>query len=212
MSKVKIKRSLWEKLSLIDNIDFFPYHKGIEISLSLVEGKTLSKPEEEKLESDLGYFFLSNGSKGIESFYYPGMAFIGEGQKTASYSYREILEEGLDCNIGERILEKIFPDLDEGLKIDELFLDCHFSSGELDSCELSEYKNDELRPLKLTKAILEKVRDEIREVIKEELGDENLNDTLLEMEESSISNLEIEGEDEWEFEIVEDDDFLKNYN
>jgi len=32
------------------------------------------------------------------------------------------------------------------------------------------------------------------------------------MEESSISNLEIEGEDEWEFEIVEDDDFLKNYN
>ena len=49
------------------------------------------------------------------------MAFIGEGQKTASYSYREILEEGLDCNIGERILDKIFPDLDEGLKIDELF-------------------------------------------------------------------------------------------
>ena len=36
------------------------------------------------------------------------MAFIGEGQKTASYSYREILEEGLDCNIGERIFEKIF--------------------------------------------------------------------------------------------------------
>ena len=138
MSKVKIKRSLWEKLSLIDHIDFFPYHKGIEISLSLVEGKTFSKPEEEKLESDLGYFFLSNGSKGIESFYYPGIACIGEGQKTASYSYREILEEGLDCNIGERILEKIFPDLDEGLKIDELFLDCHFSSGELDSCELSE--------------------------------------------------------------------------
>ena len=210
MSKVKIKRSLWEKLSLIDHIDFFPYHKGIEISLSLVEGKTLSKPEEEKLDDDLGYFFLSNGSRGIESFYYPGVAFLGEDSKTASYSYREILEEGLDCNIGERILEKIFPDLDEGLKIDELFLDCHFSSGELDSCELSEYKDSMLRPLQLSKAILGKVRDEIREVIKEELGDEHLNDTLLEMEESSISNLEIEGEDEWEFEIVEDDDFLKN--
>jgi len=209
---VKIKRSLWEKLSFIERIEFYPYHKGLEIYLSLVEGKTLSKPEEEKLEDDLGEFFYFNGSKGIESFYYSGVAFIGEDSKTASYSYKEILEEGLDCNIGERILEKIFPDLDEGLKIDELFLDCHFSSGELDSCELSEYKNDELRPLKLTKAILEKVRDEIREVIKEELGDENLNDTLLEMEESSISNLEIEGEDEWEFEIVEDDDFLKNYN
>ena len=50
----------------------------------------------------------------------------------------------------------------------------------------TEYKNDKLRPLKLTKAILEKVRNEIREIIKEELGDENLNDTLLEMEESSI--------------------------
>ena len=211
MSKVKIKRSLWKKLSLIDDIDFYPYHKGIEISLSLVEGKTLNKSEEEKLESDLGNFFLSNGSKGIESFYYPGIACIGEGQKTASYSYREILEEGLDCNIGERILEKIFPDLDEGLKIDELFLDCHFSSGELDSCQLSEYKNDKLRPLKLSKAIQETVRDEIREIIKEELGDEHLNVTLLEMEESSISNLEIEGEDEWEFEIVEDDDWEKNY-
>jgi len=212
MSKVQIKRTLWEKLSLIDDIDFYPYHKGIDISWSLVGDKTLSKPEEEKLEDDLGEFFYFNGSKGIESFYYPGLASIGEDQKTASYSYREILEEGLDCNIGERILEKIFPDLDEGLKIDELFLSCHFSSRELDSCELSEYKNDKLRPLKLSKAILGKVRDEIREVIKEELGDEHLNDTLLEMEESSISNLEIEGEDEWEFEIVEDDDFLKNYN
>ena len=208
---MNIKRSLWEKLSFIERVDFYPYHKGIEISWRLVEGKTLSKPEEEKLESDLGYFFLSNGSKGIESFYYPGMAFIGEGQKTASYSYREILEEGLDCNIGERILEKIFPDLDEGLKIDELFLDCHFSSGQLDSCELSEYKESKLRPLQLSKAIQETVRDEIREIIKEELGDEHLNDTLLEMEESSISNLEIEGEDEWEFEIVEDDDWEKNY-
>ena len=207
---VKIKRSLWEKLSLIDNIDFYPYHKGIEISWRLVEGKTLSKPEEEKLDDDLGYFFLSNGSKGIESFYHPGIACIGDGQKTASYSYREILEEGLDCNIGERILEKIFPDLDEGLKIDELFLDCHFSSGELDSCQLSEYKDSKLRPLQLSKAILGKVRDEIREVIKEELGDEHLNDTLLEMEESSISNLEIEGEDEWEFQVLEDDDFLKD--
>ena len=39
----------------------------------------------------------------------------------------------------------------------------------------------------------------------------NTNDTLLQMEESSISNLEIEGEDEWEFEIVEDDDWEKNY-
>ena len=210
MSKVKIKRSLWEKLSLIDDIDFYPYHKGIEISLSLVEGKTLNKSEEEKLEDDLGYFFLSNGSKGIESFYHPGIACIGDGQKTASYSYREILEEGLDCNIGERILEKIFPDLDEGLKIDELFLDCHFSSGELDSCQLSEYKDSKLRPLQLSKAILGKVRDEIREIIKEELGDEHLNDTLLEMEESSISNLEIEGEDEWEFQVLEDDDFLKD--
>ena len=209
---VKIKRSLWEKLSFIERIEFYPYHKGLEIYLSLVEGKTLSKPEEEKLEDDLGEFFYFNGSKGIESFYYSGVAFIGEDSKTASYSYKEILEEGLDCNIGERILEKIFPDLDEGLKIDELFLDCHFSSGELDSCELSEYKNDELRPLKLTKAILEKVRDEIREVIKEELGDGNLNDTLLEMEESSIFNLEIEGEDEWEFEIVEDEDWNKNYS
>ena len=70
MSKVKIKRSLWEKLSLIDHIDFYPYHKGIDISWSLVGDKNLNKPEEEKLESDLGYFFLSNGSKGIESFYY----------------------------------------------------------------------------------------------------------------------------------------------
>lgn len=84
MSKVKIKRSLWEKLSLIDNIDFYPYHKGIEISWRLVEGKTLSKPEEEKLEDDLGYFFLSNGSRGIESFYHPGVAFLGEDSKTAS--------------------------------------------------------------------------------------------------------------------------------
>jgi len=207
---VKIKKSLWEKLSLIERVEFYPYHKGLEISLSLVEGKTLSKPEEEKLEDDLGEFFYFNGSKGIESFYYPGLACIGEGQKTASYSYREILEEGLDCNIGERILEKIFPDLDEGLKIDELFLDCHFSSGELDSCQLSEYKDSKLRPLQLSKAILGKVRDEIREVIKEELGDEHLNDTLLEMEESSISNLEIEGEDEWEFQVLEDDDFLKD--
>ena len=208
---VNIKRSQWENRSFIERIDFYPYHKGLEISLSLVEGKTLSKPEEEKLEDDLGEFFYFNGSKGIESFYYPGLACIGEGQKTASYSYREILEEGLDCNIGERILEKIFPDLDEGLKIDELFLDCHFSSGELDSCQLSEYKDSKLRPLQLSKAILGKVRDEIREVIKEELGDEHLNDTLLEMEESSISNLEIEGEDEWEFEIVEDEDWEKNY-
>ena len=208
---VKIKRSLWENLSFIERVDFYPYHKGIEISWRLVEGKTLSKPEEEKLEDDLGYFFLSNGSRGIESFYHPGVAFLGEDSKTASYSYREILEEGLDCNIGERILEKIFPDLDEGLKIDELFLDCHFSSGELDSCELSEYKESKLRPLQLSKAILGKVRDEIREVIKEELGDEHLNNTLLEMEESSISNLEIEGEDEWEFEIVEDEDWEKNY-
>ena len=207
---VKIKKSLWEKLSLIERVEFYPYHKGLEISLSLVEGKTLSKPEEEKLEDDLGEFFYFNGSKGIESFYYPGLACIGEGQKTASYSYREILEEGLDCNIGERILEKIFPDLDEGLKIDELFLDCHFSSGELDSCQLSEYKDSKLRPLQLSKAILGKVRDEIREIIKEELGDEHLNDTLLEMEESSISNLEIEGEDEWEFQVLEDDDFLKD--
>lgn len=118
----------------------------------------------------------------------------------------------MDCNIGERILEKIFPDLDEGLKIDELFLDCHFSSGELDSCELSEYKESKLRPLQLSKAILGKVRDEIREVIKEELGDEHLNDTLLEMEESSIFNLEIEGEDEWEFEVLEDEDWNKNYS
>ena len=211
MSKVKIKRSLWEKLSWLDNIDFYPYHKGIEISLSMVVGKTLSKPEVEKLESELGYFFLSNGSKGIESFYHPGVAFLAGDSKTASYSYREILEEGLDCNIGERILEKILPDLEGGLKIDELFLDCHFSSGELDSCELSEYKDSKLRPLQLSKAILGKVRDEIREVIKEELGDEHLNVTLLEMEESSISNLEIEGEDEWEFEIVEDDDWEKNY-
>jgi hypothetical protein len=139
------------------------------------------------------------------------MAFIGEGQKTASYSYREILEEGLDCNIGERILEKIFLDLEGGLKIDELFLSCHFSSGELDSCELSEYKESKLRPLQISKAIQETVRDEILEIIKEELGDEHLNVTLLEMEESSISNLEIEGEDEWEFEIVEDDDWEKNY-
>ena len=68
-----------------------------------------------------------------------------------------------------------------------------------------------LRPLQLSKAILEKVRDEVHEIIKEELGDEHLNDTLLQMEESSISNLEIEGEDEWEFEIVEDDDWEKNY-
>jgi hypothetical protein len=211
MSKVRIKRSLWEKLSFIERIDFYPYHKGLEISWSLVGDKTLSKPEEEKLDDDLGEFFYFNGSKGIESFYYPGVVFIGEGQKTASYSYREILEEGLDCNIGERILEKIFPDLDEGLKIDELFLDCHFSSGELDSCELSEYKESKLRPLQISKSILGKVRDEIREVIKEELGDEHLNVTLLEMEESSISNLEIEGEDEWEFEIVEDDDWEKNY-
>ena len=211
MSKVKIKRSLWEKLTFIEDIDFYPYHKGIEISLSLVGGKTLSKYEEEKLESDLGYFFLSNGSRGIESFYHPGIAFLGEDSKTASYSYREILEEGLDCNVGERILEKIFPDLDEGLKIDELFLDCHFSSGELGSCELSEYKNDKLRSLKLSKAIQETVRDEIREIIKEKLGDEHLNDTHLEMEESSISNFEIEGEDEWEFEIVEDEDWEKNY-
>ena len=135
---VKIKKSLWEKLSLIERVEFYPYHKGLEISLSLVEGKTLSKPEEEKLEDDLGEFFYFNGSKGIESFYYPGLACIGEGQKTASYSYREILEEGLGCNIGERILDKIFPDLDEGLKKDELFLDCHFSSSELDSCELSD--------------------------------------------------------------------------
>ena len=209
---VKIKRSLWEKLSLIERVEFYPYHKGIDISWSLVGDKTLSQSEEEKLEDDLGYFFLSNGSRGIESFYYPGVAFLGEGQKTASYSYREILEEGLDCNIGERILEKIFPDLDEGLKIDELFLDCHFSSGELDSCELSEYKESKLRPLQLSKAILGKVRDEIRQIIKEELGDEHLNDTLLEMEESSISNLEIEGEDEWEFEIVEDEDWNKNYS
>ena len=211
MSKVKIKRTLWEKLSLIDDIDFYPYHKGLEISWSLVGDKTLSNPEEEKLEDDLGEFFYFNGSKEIESFYYPGIACIGDGQKTASYSYREILEEGLDCNIGERILEKIFPDLEGELKIDELFLSCHFSSGELDSCELSEYKESKLRPLKLSKAIQEKVRDEIREIIKEELGNEHLNDTLLEMEESSISNLEIEGEDEWEFEIVEDDDWEKNY-
>ena len=208
---IKIKKSLWEKLSFIERVEFYPYHKGLEIYLSLVEGKTLSKPEEEKLEDDLGEFFYFNGSKGIESFYYSGVAFIGEDSKTASYSYKEILEEGLDCNIGERILEKIFPDLDEGLKIDELFLDCHFSSGELDSCELSEYKESKLRPLQLSKAILGKVRDEIRQIIKEELGDEHLNDTLLEMEESSISNLEIEGEDEWEFEIVEDDDWEKNY-
>ncbi len=199
-------------LSFIERVEFYPYHKGLEIYLSLVEGKTLSKPEEKKLEDDLGEFFYFNGSKGIESFYYSGVAFIGEDSKTASYSYKEILEEGLDCNIGERILEKIFPDLDEGLKIDELFLDCHFSSGELDSCELSEYKDSKLRPLQLSKAILGKVRDEIREVIKKELGDEHLNDTLLEMEESSISNLEIEGEDEWELEIVEDQDWNKNYS
>ena len=204
---VKIKRSLWENLSFIERVDFYPYHKGIEISLSLVGGKTLSKYEEEKLESDLGYFFLFNGSRGIESFYHPGIAFLGEDSKTASYSYREILEEGLDCNVGERILEKIFPDLDEGLKIDELFLDCHFSSGELGSCELSEYKNDKLRPLKLTKSILVKVRDEIREIIKEKLGDKCLLNTLLEMEESRICNLEINYEDEWKFEIVEDADW-----
>lgn len=67
-----------------------------------------------------------------------------------------------------------------------------------------------MSPLQLSKAILGKVRDEIREIIKEKLGDEHLNDTLLEMEESSISNLEIEGEDEWEFEVLEDDDFLEN--
>ena len=51
---VNIKRSLWEKLSFIDDIDFYPYHKGVEISWSLVGDKTLSKSEEEKLEDDLG--------------------------------------------------------------------------------------------------------------------------------------------------------------
>ena len=209
---VKIKRSLWEKLSLIDDIDFYPYHKGIDISWSLVGDKILSKPEEKKLEDDLGEFFYFNGSKGIESFYYPGLASIGEDQKTASYSYREILEDGLDCDVGERIIEKVLPDLEKGLKIDELFLDCHFSSGELDSCELSEYKNDKLRTLKISKSILAKVRDEIRGIIKEKLGDKCLLNTLLEMEEARICNLEINYEDEWKFEVVEDEDWNKNYS
>ena len=51
---VNIKRSLWEKLSFIERIDFYPYHKGLEISWSFVGDKTLSKSEEEKLEDDLG--------------------------------------------------------------------------------------------------------------------------------------------------------------
>ena len=94
--------------------------------------------------------------------------------------------------------------------MDELFLSCHFSSGDLDSCRLSEYKNNKLRPLKISKSILVKVRDEIREIIKEKLGDKWLSNTLLEIEESCICNLEIEGEDEWEFQVLEDDDFLKD--
>ena len=96
--------------------------------------------------------------------------------------------------------------------MDELFLSCHFSSGDLDSCELSEYKNNKLRPLKISKSILVKVRDEIREIIKEKLGDKCLLNTLVEMEESRIGNLEINYEDEWKFEVVEDEDWNKNYS
>ena len=62
---VNIKRSQWGNRSFIERIDFYPYHKGLEISWSLVGDKTLSKSEEEKLEDDLGNLqsgrFLQSG-------------------------------------------------------------------------------------------------------------------------------------------------------
>ena len=48
MNSVKIKRSLWEKLSLIDRVEFYPFHMGLE----------------DKLVVNAGNYFFSDGPQG----------------------------------------------------------------------------------------------------------------------------------------------------
>jgi hypothetical protein len=93
---VKIKRSLWEKLSLVDRIEFYPYHKGLDISWNLVGETELDGAESKKFEEDLSYFFYFNQTAEVESFYYPGTAFLSSDRKSASYHYNSDYDEPFD--------------------------------------------------------------------------------------------------------------------
>ena len=96
MSKVKIKRSLWERLSFVETVDFYPYHKGLDISWNLVGETKFDESESEKFEEDLESFFYFNQTAEVESFYYPGTAHLSSDRESASYHYNSDYDESFD--------------------------------------------------------------------------------------------------------------------
>ena len=99
MPKVMIKRSLREKLSFIERVDFYPYHKGLDISWNLGETK-LDESESEKFEEDLESFFYFNQTV-VRILYYPGTAHLSSDRESASYHYNSDYDESFDEDEGD---------------------------------------------------------------------------------------------------------------
>lgn len=215
---VEIKRSLWDKLSILDTVEFYPWHKGLDISWSLLSGENeLNKSESKNLKKDLSYFFYFNQSKGFDSFMYSGVAQISESRISASYDYSIEYEDSGGYLLGESIIKKILPELEreKGNKIeeDQVFLNCSFSGGQIDSLELLELgSGSDHNKIIISDSVKDLIRKEIINFISEEVGSEHIGDAILEIEESSCSDVLIYEQEEWIFEVVEDEDWDTNYN
>ena len=214
---IEIKRSLWDKLSILDTLEFYPWHKGLDISWSLSSGvKELNKSESKNLKKDLSYFFYFNQSKGFDSFMYSGVAQISESRISASYHYSIEYEDLGGYLLVESIIKKILPELERenGNKIqeDQVFLNCSFTEGQIEFLELLELgSGPDYKNIIISDSVKDLIKKEIINFVSEEVDSEHIGGATLEIEESFCSDVRIYEQDEWIFEVVEDEDWDTNY-
>ena len=212
---VTIRRSLWEKLHFLKEVSFGIWHKGLDVSISPKAESKLRKNELNELNHDLEMFFMINQGLGFEDFAYSGeMTFPDEKMEYAIYAFARDLKIDPSVDLQQHLLDKILPDLKEvnsqNLEGGEYIVYYRAEKGVAKSATVYFYDGENDHELLLNDHIIELMRSEIRNLLKNDFmyssGSENI-----EIIGRDSATFEEVGEADLYFEIVEDEDWEKNY-
>ena len=212
-----IKRITWERLDYIESVDFMLIPKGHELFYTL-KPDVGDEVELGDIEGDLAdFFFYHIGQSYPHEFAFPGQLIQDQEDKLyANYYYYVEPEIDLSEDTKGKFLITALPLIEklngEEFNMDEVELTFCSENGKVTDCDLEIYNSDgESRKIKIDNSIKLLIHEEIRKFIEPHFQDAG-NEETIEIFGSYISVVKEHGEYPVCFEIVEDEDWEKNYN